>query len=88
MADQPTSEPKIQVHEIIVEALKGIKNEILLFAVVVAALFVGSATLGLEVLKEIKWPLLFIFSLGLIAYFVARAIPQAKIRLKQRLKQG
>lgn len=88
MADQPTGEPKIQVHEIIVEALKGIKNEILLFAVVVAALFVGSATLGLEVLKEIKWPLLFIFSLGLIAYFVARAIPQAKIRLKQRLKQG
>lgn len=88
MADQLTGEPKIQVHEIIVEALKGIKNEILLFAVVVAALFVGSATLGLEVLKEIKWPLLFIFSLGLIAYFVARAIPQAKIRLKQRLKQG
>ena len=69
--------------DIILEAIKGIKSEILLYAVAVATLFIASASLGIEILRELKWPLLAIFSLALLAYFVARAVPQAKTRLKR-----
>jgi hypothetical protein len=50
----------------------------------VAALFVASASLGIEILKELKWPLLAVFSLALLAYFFGRAVPQARIRLKKK----
>jgi len=74
----------ISFADVIIEALKGIRNEILIYAVAMAALLVGSAYLGIEILRELKWPLLLIFSVALIAYFVARAVPQARARLKQR----
>jgi hypothetical protein len=77
-------EPKISLSDIIIEALKGIKSEILLYAIVVAALIIGSAALGLEVLREVKWPLIIIFTLALFAFFFARAVPQAKLSLKKR----
>lgn len=44
--------------EVILEAVKGIKNEVLLYGIVVVALLVSSAYLSLEILKEIKWPLI------------------------------
>ena len=69
--------------DIILEAIKGIKSEILLYAVAVAALFIASASLGIEILRELKWPLLAVFSLALLAYFAARAVPQARMRLKR-----
>jgi hypothetical protein len=69
--------------DVIREAIKGIKSEILLYAVAVGALFIASASLGLEILRELKWPLLAIFSLALLAYFVGRAVPQARRRLKR-----
>lgn len=71
------------VFDIIREALKGIKSEILLYAVAVGALFVASASLGIDILKELKWPLLAVFSLALLAYFLGRAMPQARRRLKR-----
>ena len=76
------------VFDIILEALKGIKNEILLYAVAVAALFIASASLGIEALNELKWPILVIFSLGLLAYFLGRAVPQAKMRLKRNTEKS
>jgi hypothetical protein len=77
-------EPRIAWSEIILEALRGIKSEILLYAVVVAALLIGTATLGIEILKELKWPLVIVFTLALLAYFVAGAVPSAKNRLIKR----
>jgi len=87
MVDEPGTEPKISPSEVIIEALKGIKSEILLYAVAVAVLLVGSSAFGLDVLRELKWPLLFIFSAALVAYFIAMAIPRARARLNERLKQ-
>lgn len=84
MVEERGGETRISVTDIIVEALKGIRSEILLYAVAVAALLVGSAAFGLEVLKEVKWPLILIFTLALFAYFFARAVPQAQRRLKKR----
>lgn len=69
--------------DIILEALKGIRSEILLYAVVAAALFIASGSLGIEILRELKWPLLAVFTLGLMAYFFGRALPQARMRLKK-----
>ena len=74
------------IFDIIREALKGIKSEVLLYAVAVAALFVASASLGIEILRELKWPLLAVFSVALLAYFFARAVPRARMRLKKNLK--
>jgi len=75
---------KMTAFDIILEALKGIKSEILLYAVAVGALFIASASLGLEILRELKWPLLAVFSVALLAYFFGRAVPQARMRLKTR----
>ncbi|HUU37731.1 MAG TPA: hypothetical protein VMW46_05945 [Candidatus Desulfaltia sp.] len=77
-------EPKIAWSDIILEALRGIKSEILLYGVVVAALLIGTAALGIEILKELKWPLVVVFTLALLAYFVAGAIPRARNRLIKR----
>jgi hypothetical protein len=76
--------PKIAWNDIVLEALRGIKSEILLYAIVVAGLIIGTAALGIEVLRELKWPLVVIFTLALIAYFVAGAVPRARNRLIKR----
>jgi hypothetical protein len=82
MPEEPKEEAHIAFGDIIIAALKGIKSEILLYAIVVAALLVGSAYFGLAVLKELKWPLILIFSLALAAYFFAGAVPRARTRLR------
>lgn len=87
MPEERKDEQVIALKDIIVEALKGIKSEILLYAIVVAVLLVGSAYLGIDVLRELKWPLIIIFSLALVAYFAARAVPRAKLRLKNMAKR-
>ena len=74
-------EPRIAWTEIIIEALRGIKSELLLYALAVAAILVGSAYLGIDVLRELKWPLVGVFSVGLLAYFFSRSVPEARKRL-------
>jgi cell division protein FtsW (lipid II flippase) len=68
--------------DVILEAIKGIKSEILLYGIIVAGMFIGAASLGLEILRELKWPLLIIFTLALVAYFFFGAVPRAKRRLR------
>ncbi len=87
MAEETRGEARLSVTEVVVEALKGIKSEVLIYAVAVAALFVGSSSFGLDVLREVKWPLLFIFTVALVAYFFARRIPQARAKVKKRQKE-
>ena len=69
--------------DVILEDLKGKKNEKKQNAEDVAALFKYSGSLGSDILRELKGPLLAIFSLGLGADFLGRAVPQAKMRLKK-----
>lgn len=77
-------EPKIGWTEIILEALRGIRSEIFLYAIVVASLIIGTAGFGIEVLRVLIWPLVLIFTLALVAYFIAAAIPRARSRLSRR----
>ncbi len=81
-------EARIPVLEVIIEALKGIQSEILLYAIAMAALLVSSAYLGIDFLKELKRPLMALFSAGLVAYFFARAVPQARARLRRKKGRG
>lgn len=85
---EPEKKIAINWSEILIEAVKGIKNEILIYALVVALLLVSASSFGLDVIRELKWPLLFIFTLGLVAYFLARAVPQARRRLIRKQKQS
>jgi predicted nucleic acid-binding protein len=87
MQKEEEKEIKLSIFEVIIEAIRGIRSEILLYAIAMAALLVGSAKLGSEILKEIKWPLMAIFSVALIADFIARAIPRAKARLRERAER-
>lgn len=84
MNENREQEQKYSFTEVVLEAIKGIKSEILLYGVVVVGLLAGSANLGIEVLRELKWPLLGFATLILIAYFIARAIPKAKLRLRNK----
>ncbi len=77
-----SAEDKTPLRDVIFEAIKGIKSEILLYGIIVAGMFIGAASLGIEVLRELKWPLLIIFTLALAAYFFFGAIPRARRRLK------
>lgn len=81
-------EARISVMDVVIEALKGIKSEIFVYAVAMAALLVGSASLGLELLRELKWPLIGLFTAGLIADFFARALPRARVRLRGKTGGG
>jgi hypothetical protein len=84
MSEEPEETVKISIAEIVLEALKKIRSEILAYAVAVAALLIASASLGLDVLRELKWPLVAVFTVALAAYFLARALPQARIELRRR----
>jgi len=74
----------ISATDIVLEALKIIRSEILAYAVIVAVLLIGTAALGLDVLRELRWPLVVVFTVALVAYFFARAVPRAKTALRLR----
>jgi hypothetical protein len=84
MPDKLNGTIKLSAPDIVIEALKIIKSEILAYAVIVAVLLIGTAALGLDVLRELRWPLVIVFSLTLVAYFFARAVPKAKTALRLR----
>ena len=84
MPDQTAQPARLSATDIIIEALKIIRSEILAYAVIVAVLLIGTAALGLEILRELKWPLVIVFTIGLAAYFFARAVPRAKAALRAR----
>ncbi len=84
MPDPSEDTVRLSVTDIVIEALKIIRSEILAYAVIVAVLLIGTAALGLEVLRELKWPLVIVFTVALAAYFLARAVPRAKTALRLR----
>jgi len=84
MPDKTDETIRLSTTDIVLEALKIIRSEILAYAVIVAVLLIGTAALGLDVLREIKWPLVVVFTVALVAYFLARAVPRAKLALSLR----
>jgi hypothetical protein len=56
--------------DLVVEALKGIRSEILLYGIVVIVILVGSARFGIAVLQTLEIPLLVFATIVLVIYFL------------------
>jgi hypothetical protein len=56
--------------DLVVEALKGIRSEILLYGIVVIIIIVGSAQFGIAVLETLEIPLLVFATIVLVIYFL------------------
>jgi hypothetical protein len=56
--------------DLVVEALKGIRSEILLYGIVVMVIIVGSAQFGIAVLQTLEIPLLVFATIVLVIYFL------------------
>jgi hypothetical protein len=56
--------------DILREALKGIRSEILLYGIVVIVIIVGSAQFGIAILRELEVPLLLFATFVLIVYLI------------------
>ncbi|MGD0153308.1 MAG: hypothetical protein ABSC17_06050 [Thermacetogeniaceae bacterium] len=83
MADKEKDSSGTGYQEIILEAVKGIRDKILLYGIAVIALFVSAGYFGIQVIKTLEWPVISIATLVLIAYFFNKGIPQARERLKK-----
>ena len=56
--------------DLVLEALKGIRSEILLYGIVVIVIIVGSAQFGIAVLEKLEIPLLVFATIVLLLYFI------------------
>jgi hypothetical protein len=55
--------------DLVLEALKGIRSEILLYGIVVIVIIAGSAQFGIAVLQTLEIPLLVFATIVLVIYF-------------------
>lgn len=69
--------------DVLREALKGIRSEILLYGIVVIAIIVGSAQFGIAILRELEIPLLVFATIVLIVYFIS-----SWAGAKERVRRG
>jgi purine-cytosine permease-like protein len=74
--------------DVLLEALKGIRSEILLYGIVVIIIIVGSAQFGIAVLQTLEIPLLIFATFVLIIYFILALMSARKRVIKQKAEQG
>ncbi|HTY52776.1 MAG TPA: hypothetical protein VMB35_06235 [Methanomicrobiales archaeon] len=60
----------IALGEVLREAIRGIRNEILLYGVFVISVLFLSGWYGVDVLRELKYPILGFATLVLVVYFI------------------
>ncbi|HUK92474.1 MAG TPA: hypothetical protein VLU98_00395 [Methanomicrobiales archaeon] len=70
--------------DVLLEALKGIRSEILLYGIAVIIILVGSATFGIVVLQALETPLLVFATFVLIVYFLLALIGARKKAISRR----
>ena len=61
-------EEKLSYGNVLFEVVNRIKVELFLFAIGYATILVGSAVYGIDILRELKYPLLFILTIVLVVY--------------------
>jgi hypothetical protein len=74
--------------DVLLEALKGIRSEILLYGIAVIIIIVGSAQFGIAVLQTLEIPLLIFATFVLIIYFILALMSARKRVIKQKAEQG
>lgn len=85
-ADMPEPE-KPPFGDVLLEALKGIRSEILLYGIAVIIIIVGSAQFGIAVLQTLEIPLLIFATFVLIVYFILALIRAKKRVIRQKEEQ-
>jgi hypothetical protein len=83
MSEKEKKNLEIAYVEIIKEAIKGIKNEILLYSIVVISLLICGAYFNVEILRELKWPIALLFVISLVFYFLVITIQNKKKNLEE-----
>ena len=73
---------------VLLEALKGIRSEILLYGIAVIIIIVGSAQFGIAVLQTLEIPLLAFATFVLILYFILALIGARKRAASRRAEEG
>jgi hypothetical protein len=73
-----TETGKVPVGDLVLQALKGIRSEILLYGIVVIVILVGSAKFGIAVLQTLEVPLLIFATFVLVVYFILALIGTRK----------
>jgi hypothetical protein len=73
--------------DVLLEALKGIRSEILLYGIAVIIIIVGSAQFGIAVLQTLEIPLLVFATFVLIVYFLLALIRVKKRVIRPRAEQ-
>jgi hypothetical protein len=73
--------------DVLLEALKGIRSEILLYGIAVIIIIVGSAQFGIAVLQTLEIPLLIFATFVLIVYFILSLIGARKKAVSSRAEQ-
>ena len=58
--------------DIVLQAMKNIKSEVLIFGVITAAFLIGLACFGLEVVRELKWAFVIVLIVCLVFYFLMK----------------
>ena len=64
--------------DLVLQALKGIRSEILLYGIVVIVILVGSAQFGIAVLQTLEVPLLIFATFVLVVYFLLALLGKRK----------
>jgi hypothetical protein len=83
-----TTEPKQPPFgDVLLEALKGIRSEILLYGIAVIIIIVGSAQFGIAVLQTLEIPLLIFATFVLIVYFILALIRAKKRVIRQKAEE-
>ena len=88
MAPENDKNRKLPVGDVLIEVIKGIRREVLLYGIAVIILLVGSAQLGVELLRELKWPILGFATLVLLIDVFTRVLPGARRRVRERLQKN
>ena len=73
--------------DVLLEALKGIRSEILLYGIAVIIIIVGSAQFGIAVLQTLEIPLLIFATFVLIVYFILALIGAKKRVISRKAEQ-
>ena len=74
--------------DVLLEALKGIRSEILLYGIAVIIIIAGSATFGTAVLQTLEIPLLVFATFVLLIYFVLALLGARKRVISRKAGQG
>ena len=73
-----TEQEQPPLGDVLLEALRGIRSEILLYGIAVIIIIVGSAQFGIAVLQTLEIPLLIFATFVLIVYFILALIGARK----------